>query len=123
MTRAQFRAFCRDLRRAIEGESQTPKKPRLVLVEWGDSGQPEPQWQWLSDVHVAAAVRCQTAGFLIQDNKAVRVIAQNVGDLEGDARQLSDVIRISTRAVTRIATLKAYRGLFGRVGVGFGAGL
>lgn len=83
------------------------KRPRLVLVEWEDSGQPAPQWQWLSDVRVSAAIRCQTAGFLIQDDRTVKVIAQNVGDLESDARQVSGVIRIPARAVTRITTLKA----------------
>lgn len=87
------------------------KSPRLVLVEWEDSGQPAPQWQWLAEVRVASAVHCQTVGFLIQDDKAVKVIAQNVGDLESkDARQVSGVIRIPTRAVTRITSLKASYG-------------
>lgn len=84
------------------------KTPRLVLVEWEDSGQSAPQWQWLSDVHVASAIRCQTVGFLIQDDSAIKVVAQNVGDLdESDARQVSGVIRIPTRAVTRITSLKS----------------
>ena len=91
-----------------------PKRPRLVLVEWEDSGQPAPQWQWLDDVHVTSAVRCQTVGFLIQDDKTVKVLAQNVGDLESDARQVSGVIRIPTRAVTRITALKASARAYGR---------
>lgn len=90
------------------------KTPRLVLVEWEDSGQPAPQWQWLDDVRVSSAVRCQTVGFLIQDDSAVKVIAQNVGDLEGDARQVSGVIRIPTRAVTRVTSLTASKAAYGR---------
>lgn len=88
-------------------ECYVPKIPRLVLIEWEDSGQPVPQWQWLDDVQVTSAIRCQTVGFLIQDDRAVKVIAQNVGDIQGDARQVSGVIRIPTRAVTRVIALTA----------------
>src|ERR1700722_9014631 len=94
-----------------------PKRLRLVLVEWEDSGQPAPQWQWLSDVRISSAVRCHTVGFLIQDDRTVKVVAQNLGDLESDARQVPGVIRIPARAVTQITALRASKAAYGRAAV------
>jgi hypothetical protein len=80
---------------------------RLVLIEWEDSGQPAPEWRWLDTVGVAEPIRCQTVGFLVRDDKEVKVVAQNMGDVDSDARQVSGLIRIPTRAVTRITALAA----------------
>lgn len=81
----------------------------LVLVEWEDSRLPTPHWQWLDTVK-ATVVRCQSVGFLVQDGAEVKVIAQNVGDSHGADRQISGVMTIPTRAVTRVTRLAAGSG-------------
>lgn len=79
----------------------------LVLIEWIDSTQPAPQWQWIANIARVAAIKCVTVGFLITDDESVKVIAQNVGDVHGADRQVSGVITIPTRAVTRVTRLRS----------------
>ncbi len=79
----------------------------LVLVEWEDSSQPVPQWQWLDSISKAAAVQCITVGFLLVDDGEIKMVAQNVGDIHNPERQVSGVITIPARAVTRMTRLGA----------------
>ena len=53
--------------------------PDLVLVEWVDSGQPVPGWQWLDGLETRKALRCVSVGFLVQDDEATKVLAPNLG--------------------------------------------
>lgn len=91
--------------RAVIEPAVVGNAPPLVLVEWVDSSQPAPQWQWLDSV-ITTTVRCITVGFLISDSGDVTVVAQNVGDSHGE-RQVSGVITIPVRSVTRITKLAA----------------
>jgi hypothetical protein len=82
-------------------------KPPLVMVEWVDSGQPVPAWQWLSEIEPRRAHRCVSVGFLIQDNEHTKVIAPNLGASGGDDEwdQASGLTTIPTVAVTKIERL------------------
>lgn len=86
------------------GESE---KPPLVMVEWVDSGQPIPTWQWLSEIEPRRAHRCVSVGFLLQDNEHTKVIAPNLGASGGDDEwdQASGLTTIPTAAVTKIERL------------------
>ena len=82
-------------------------KTRLVLINWEDSAQPTPAWQYLIDYEPPAAIKCTSVGWLIEDGKGVKVLAPNMAGLEArENLQVSGMITIPTRSVTRIVSLK-----------------
>ena len=85
------------------------RSPKLVLIEWEDSAQPVAAWQYLADMDPPEVVQCKSVGYLIADEKNVKVLAPNVGELETEHAQASGVIRIPTRCVTRIRPLSVAR--------------
>jgi len=82
------------------------KGRRLVLVEWLDSRQPAPQWQWTSSLEPALPIKCLSVGFLLRQDRYAVALAPNLGDIDstGD-QQVSGCMTIPRRAVTRIRTL------------------
>ena len=83
------------------------KQPDLVLIEWVDSGQPVPGWQWLSELKAGTPHRCISVGFLVQDDTQTKVIAPNLAASEGDKDwdQASGLMTIPTAAVVKIVRL------------------
>lgn len=81
--------------------------PDLVLIEWVDSGQPIPSWQWLSELEPRRAHRCVSVGFLVQDDEKTKVLAPNLGASNGDEAwdQASGLFTIPTAAVTKLERL------------------
>lgn len=77
-------------------------KPRLVLIEWLDSRQPEAGWQHTRGVKGGGACKCQSVGWLIKDGKKVKVLAANMADGHD---QVSAVIRIPACCVVRMSEL------------------
>lgn len=78
------------------------RRPRLVLVEWLDSTQPLSGWRFLDDLPPLDVVRCYSVGWLVAENKGVKLLAPNLGDLQsGGSRQGSGFIRIPSAAVVR----------------------
>ena len=76
---------------------------RLVLIEWEDSTQPQGRWQWLSQIQLPIVVRCFSVGFLIRDDKDVKTLAPNLGNVDcGDDLQANGLISIPTRAIVRV---------------------
>lgn len=86
-------------------------KPRLVLIEWEDSSQAAPQWQWLSDIHGPHAVRCLSAGFLLNNGKQEKILAVSLGGSANGSphEQASGIIAIPTRSVVRMTSLTAMK--------------
>src|SRR3954454_8593903 len=82
-------------------------QPPLVLIEWLDSGQPIPGWQWLTTLEPRRAHRCVSVGFLVQYDEHTKVIAPNLGASGGDDEwdQVSGLITIPTPAVTKLEGL------------------
>ena len=78
--------------------------PPLVLIEWLDSGQPVPGWQWLEQIEPRRPHLCVSVGFLMQDDATAKVLAPNLGASNGanDWDQASGVITIPAAAVQRI---------------------
>jgi len=81
-----------------------PDIPPLVLIEWLDSGQPMPAWQWLDSIKDRRPHRCISVGFLVQDDAQAKVLAPNLGASDGDGRfdQASGLTTIPTASVQRI---------------------
>lgn len=83
-----------------------PKPCPLVLVEWEDSAQPVSSWQWITAYTEPDIVTCASVGWLIHDGRDVKVVAPNLGHSDDQsAVQVSGVIRIPTRCVTRITPI------------------
>ena len=81
-------------------------KCNLVLVEWEDSVQPESNWSYLSNLR-KYITQCVSVGWLLRDGKKVKILAPNFANLQDeDGAQVSGVIRIPTRCVTRITKLE-----------------
>lgn len=79
---------------------------RLVMIEWEDSAQPIAAWAYLDSLDTSQAVRCVSVGWLINDGPDVKALAPNMGTLgEESSVQVSGVIRIPTRCITRIVEL------------------
>jgi hypothetical protein len=78
---------------------------RLVLIEWVDSAQPVPGWAWLEGSTRGDVVKCRSVGWLVHDSADVKALAPNRATMCG-ADQVSGVIRIPTRCVTKIKTLR-----------------
>ncbi|HKA64367.1 MAG TPA: hypothetical protein VKD00_01430, partial [Methyloceanibacter sp.] len=47
----------------------------LVLIEWLDSGQPVPGWQWLEAIELRRPHLCVSVSFLMQDYASAKVLA------------------------------------------------
>jgi hypothetical protein len=79
----------------------------LVLIEWVDSGQPIPGWQWLSEMNPRHAHKCISVGFLVQDDEQTIVLAPNLGSSSGDDDwdQASGLITIPAVAITKLEKL------------------
>jgi hypothetical protein len=76
---------------------------KLVLIEWQDSRQPSPGWQWLDDFELGEVVMCQTVGWVVGRSKEALAVAQNIGD---DGEQASGIIRIPRRCILKQTELK-----------------
>jgi hypothetical protein len=86
--------------------SSTILSHRLVMIEWEDSAQPIPGWMLLREFEPPSITRCVSVGWLIHDNDGVKALAPNMANIDSDQkRQVSAVIRIPERAVTRIVWL------------------
>jgi hypothetical protein len=92
--------------------------PPLVLIEWLDSGQPVPSWQWLEHIAPRRPHLCVSVGFLMHDDDDAKVLAPNLGASNGcsDWDQASGVITIPTTAVQRLLRLEAAATSLGAAG-------
>jgi hypothetical protein len=82
-------------------------KSDLVMIEWVDSGQPIPGWQWLADLGPRRAHKCVSVGFLVQQNGGTTVLAPNLASSNGDEDwdQVSGLFTIPTVAIVKIQKL------------------
>ena len=77
----------------------------LVKIDWKDSRQPSSEWKWLEDFEPTGAVTCTSVGWLIHDDKDVKVLAQNLGDTSEENKQASGIIQIPACSVFKITPL------------------
>ena len=82
------------------------KECPLVFIEWEDSARPVAAWTYLADFETPSAVKCVSVGWLVHDGTEVKALAPNMGVLDNkEALQVSGVIRIPARCVTRLVRL------------------
>ncbi|SFV37863.1 hypothetical protein [Hyphomicrobium facile] len=78
----------------------------LVIIRWLDSRQPCGQWRYLSTLPDVQPVEVASVGWLVKDTADVKVVCQNVGDLEHPEKaQASGIMTIPTRCVLSIERL------------------
>ena len=77
------------------------KRPHLVLLEWVDSAQPMPAWRFLDDLPPLEVVHCFSVGWLVAEDKGVKILAPNIGKEAGGVSQASGFIRIPAASVVR----------------------
>lgn len=84
------------------------KRCPLVLIEWEDSMRPRSAWTHLSDMREPPApTKCASVGWLLHDTRRVKVLAPNMGGLEGeDNVQACGMIEIPARCVVKITRLR-----------------
>lgn len=96
-------------RRVLNRKRKCPKSKSaapLVLIEWEDSAQAAPQWQWLSEAEPPPILRCRSAGFLIRDTKKEKALAISIASAsDGENAQVSGVIFIPARSVVWVYRL------------------
>lgn len=84
----------------------------LVIIRWLDSRQPCGQWRYLSSLPDVRPVEVATVGWLVKDTPDVKVVCQNVGDLENPERaQASGIMTIPTRCVLSVEKLTEEEGV------------
>jgi hypothetical protein len=80
--------------------------PHMVVIEWEDSAQAAPQWQWLANLEAPPILKCRSIGFLVRDTDKEKSLAVSI-TVDGDtAEQASGVISIPTRSIVRIERIK-----------------
>jgi hypothetical protein len=91
----------------------------LVIIRWLDSRQPCGQWRYLSALPEARPVEVATVGWLVKDTADVKVVCQNVGDLEHPEKaQASGIMAIPTRCVLSVERLTEEETLTSSAGLG-----
>lgn len=79
----------------------------LVFIEWEDSAQPIPVWQYVEDYQPRSAIKCASVGWLVHNGEDVKGLAQNMGGLENkDNAQMSGVIHIPARCIINLVQLE-----------------
>ena len=79
-------------------------EPQPVLVEWEDSAQALPMWQWLDNMKGPSVVRCKSVGWLVRKNERELRLAVSLGG-DGDECQAAGIIAIPARSVLKVVTL------------------
>lgn len=79
--------------------------PELVMISWEDSTQSDGQWRHLGTLALGGIVECTTVGFLLEDGKAFKAVAQSVAELGTDDAQASGIMKIPTRCIKKMKRL------------------
>ena len=77
---------------------------QLVLVDWEDSVQAVPGWQWLDNIKGPSIVQVKSVGWLICKNEKELRLAVSVGGTSGEY-QVSGVIAIPIRSILKITNI------------------
>jgi len=94
----------------------------LVIIRWLDSRQPCGQWRYLSALPDATPVEVATVGWLLKDTTDVKVVCQNIGDLENpENAQASGIMAIPARCVLSVERLTEEESLISSADSGFAA--
>lgn len=91
--------------------NKTQADMSLIYIKWIDSKQPNGNWRFLSSGQEWSAAVINSVGFLIHEDESIRVLAQNLGDVESDGdRQYSGDILIPKQSVLFMRVLSEPQG-------------
>jgi hypothetical protein len=94
----------------LTGTSPLPSvRFALVAIEWEDSAQPRPAWEWLDEYELEKAIRCLSVGYVVAESAESIALAPNLGDMGQERPQASGIIRIPQSAIRRRVELEACR--------------
>lgn len=94
------------MRNASPMTNEAPNPTPLVLIEWRDSAQPTPGWQFLTDYSPSGAISCVSVGYLVHDGDETKGLAQNLGcGASEESMQASGIIHIPACSITRQVAL------------------
>jgi hypothetical protein len=89
-----------------ESPTDRPADCPLVLIRWQDSRQPSGQWRFLASLPKTTPVEVATVGWLLRNDDDVKVVCQNVGDLDYPGQiQASGIMTIPARCVLSMERL------------------
>lgn len=78
-----------------------------ILIEWNDSLQPVTGWHMIDDLPTLDVAKCQTVGWLVEENATALMVAQNIADPASDQMQAGGLMRIPKCCVTSCADLSS----------------
>lgn len=81
----------------------------LVIVQWEDSAQPRPSWEWIDEYEPEPAILCISVGYLVSESADAIAVAPNLGDIGKPRAQASGIMRIPRCCIQSIKELKACR--------------
>lgn len=79
---------------------------KLVMVEWIDSVQPIPAWNFLENLPKIEPIRCKSVGWVVGETKDVLMLASNLGGTGGEYNQGCGLMQITKATIKRRRTLK-----------------
>ena len=79
---------------------------KLVLIEWEDSFGCSERWQIIKEQVNAKPMICQSVGWLVQDDKEVKVVVPHMTKSDNVDLQGCGDMTIPTKAVVRIVELR-----------------
>jgi len=82
-----------------------PETPRLVVIEWLDSRQPVPAWQFIGAIEAPTVCNCLSVGFLVFESDDAKVLAPNLADTDSDDMQASGTITIPNCSIKRVTDI------------------
>jgi len=76
-------------------------KKAIVEIEWIDSKGVTSEWEFLEDIKPLKPCICYSAGYLLDDNKDYKTLAQSIG-----GEQVSGRLTIPAVSIKKIRTLE-----------------
>ena len=87
-------------------KTKDAKSPTAILVEWEDSVQVDPSWQWVDEIDHVPVATCQSVGWLLHRDERQITLAVSIGTSR-DRLQASGVITIPVRAIIKLTCLSS----------------
>ena len=78
---------------------------QLVLVEWQDSRQADGAWRWRDELAPPTPVLCRSVGWRVSETDEALLLAQSLGDVQGERMQIGGTVEIARRQVVRVKAL------------------
>ena len=89
----------------MSGEKPFGTAIRAVMVEWEDSVQINPSWQWRDEMDCPSVAGCCSIGWVMEEDHRQLSLAVSISTGESGRQQVAGVITIPKRSILRISPL------------------